>query len=133
MGALERVLENILGRLHGPMKFRLLLQPLTATALAARAGLRDAREGRVPYFRAVCTDAERRRLLVREGWKDIARVFAAAVVVDGLYQVLELRWFYPGEALLVAALLALLPYLVIRGPVSRLARLFGGRRERRMR
>ena len=33
-----------------------------------------------------------------------------------------LRWVYPGEVLLIAILLAVVPYLLIRGPVSRIAR-----------
>jgi len=31
------------------------------------------------------------------------------------------RWLYPSEALLVATVLAILPYLVVRGPVNRIA------------
>jgi hypothetical protein len=33
-----------------------------------------------------------------------------------------LRWFYPLEALMVAAILAVLPYLLIRGPLNRVVR-----------
>ena len=32
------------------------------------------------------------------------------------------RWIYPFETLLVAFLLACVPYLLIRGPVNRIAR-----------
>lgn len=119
---LHRVAGNIAGRLSGPMKFRLALQPLMACVMAARSGLRDAREGRPPYLWAVCSDAAHRRALIRAGWKDTARVFVLAVLMDGVYQALELRWFYPGEALIVATALALAPYLLLRGPVNRLAR-----------
>ena len=45
-----------------------------------------------------------------------------AVVLDGVYQFLVLRWFYPGEALLVAIILALIPYVLIRGLFTRLTR-----------
>jgi hypothetical protein len=44
--------------------------------------------------------------------------------MDVLYQWRVLDTFYPGEALLVALLLAVLPYLLLRGPVSRIARRF---------
>ena len=33
------------------------------------------------------------------------------------------RSFYPGEVLVVAVVCAILPYFVIRGPVTRIARL----------
>jgi hypothetical protein len=45
-----------------------------------------------------------------------------AFVLDVVYQYLAFRWFYPGEALMVAFSLAFIPYLLIRGPVNRVAR-----------
>ena len=63
-----------------------------------------------------------RRELLRESWQDIAKVFLAAVIIDLIYQIMELRWFYPEEALIVATCLALLPYLLLRGPINRIAR-----------
>jgi hypothetical protein len=45
-----------------------------------------------------------------------------AVLVDVVYQLLELPRFRPLQALILAFALAVLPYLLVRGPVSRLAR-----------
>jgi hypothetical protein len=75
------------------------------------------------------TDPTKRRELLRESWRDVAMVFLAAVIIDLIYQVMELRWFYPEEALIVATCLALLPYLLLRGPVNRIARHWPHRRE----
>jgi hypothetical protein len=50
--------------------------------------------------------------------------FTAAVIIDLIYEVIELRWIYPGQALIVAAVLALPSYLVIRGLANRIARLW---------
>lgn len=119
---LTRVFENLMGRVSGPMKFRLVLQPLMAVIFAIRDGRKDAREGRPPYFWAIFTNPEHRRELLRDGWKAVGKVFVIAVIIDAVYQYIELRWFYPGEALLVAAILAFVPYLIIRGPVNRLTR-----------
>ena len=119
---LARVWENLVGRVGGPLTFRLILQPMMAAILAIRAGVKDAREGRPPYFWAIFTDPVNRRALLREGWKDVAKVFVIAVMIDCIYQIIELRWFYPSEALMVAAILAVLPYLLIRGPLNRIAR-----------
>ena len=117
---LIRIADNLIGRVTGPMKFRLLLQPTMAIIFAVRDGLKDAREGRVPYFWAIFTSPAHRKELLREGWKAVSRVFILAIIMDAIYQFIELRWFYPGEALLVAFILALLPYLLIRGPVNRI-------------
>jgi len=115
-----RVWENLMARVSGPMKFRLLLQPIMAAIFAIRAGLKDAREGRSPYFWAVFTRPAHRQQLLSEGWKDVGKVFFIAVMIDLVYQLIVSRWFYPVEALLVAALLAFLPYLLIRGPLNRI-------------
>ena len=42
--------------------------------------------------------------------------------MDMIYQYEVLRTFYPGEAVLMVLLLALIPYFVLRGPIARVAR-----------
>jgi hypothetical protein len=119
---LSRFFENLLDRVSGPMKFRLVLQPLMAVIFAIRDGRKDAREGKAPYFWAVFTNPDHRREMLRDGWKSVGKVFVMGVIIDAVYQFIVLRWFYPGEALLTAAILAFVPYLIIRGPVNRLIR-----------
>ena len=119
---LSRMVENVFGRVEGPLTFRLILQPIMATFFAIRDGRRDARDGKVPYLWSVFTDPEHRRDLLREGWKSVGRVFILAVAIDAVYQFIVFRWFYPTEALIVAVVLAFVPYLLIRGPVTRLVR-----------
>ena len=123
-GFITRVLTGLSDRVGGPMTFRIILQPLMAGLLAVRAGLKDAREGRPPYFWTILTDSSQRAELIRQGWKSVARVFVLAIVMDVIYQLIVLRWIYPGETLIVAIALAVLPYLVLRGPVNRLVRRF---------
>lgn len=118
----SRVAENLVGRVSGPMKFRLLLQPTMAASFAIRAGLKDAREGRPAYFWALFTEPAIRGQLIKEGWQAVGKVFVIAIIIDAIYQYIVFRWFYPGEAIMVAAILALVPYLLIRGPVNRIAR-----------
>jgi hypothetical protein len=123
---LARVWANIADRVGGPMTFRIILQPLMATLFAVRAGLKDAREGRPPYLWTVLTDSTQRAGLLHQGWKGIARIFFLAIIMDVIYQLIALRWVYPGELLIVAILLAVVPYLVLRGPVNRVARRWRG-------
>ena len=119
---LSRIIENLVGRVSGPMKFRLILQPVMAAIFAIRSGLKDAKENKPPYFWAIFTDPDSRGDMIRDGWKSVGRVFILAIVLDAIYQFIVFRRFYPVEALLVAAILALVPYLLIRGPVNRIAR-----------
>jgi hypothetical protein len=117
---LLRALLNVTDRVGGPMTFRIILQPLMASLLAVRAGLKDAQTGRPPYLWTIMTDPGQRRDLLHEGWKSVARVFVLAIVMDIIYQLLVLRWVYPLELILVAILLAVVPYLLLRGPVNRM-------------
>lgn len=126
---LMRALVNIADRVGGPMTFRLILQPTMAALFAFRDGLRDARTGRPPYFWKILTNPGRRGDLLREGWKSIARVFFLAIIMDVIYQLMVVRWIYPLELILVAILLAVVPYLLIRGPVNRIVRRLRGKRE----
>lgn len=115
---LQRFTENLVGRIHGPLTLRFILQPVTAIVYAILDGRKDARAGNPPYFWALLTDSEHRREMVRNGWKSVGKVFILAIVLDAVYQFITVRWFYPLETLLVAVVLAIVPYLLIRGPVG---------------
>src|SRR5208337_5288622 len=79
---LARVVENLIGRVSGPMKFRLIIQPLTAAVFAVRDGLKDAREERPPYLRALFTHPDLRSDMLKDGWKSVGKIFVIAIVID---------------------------------------------------
>jgi hypothetical protein len=110
---------DFLARFDGPLHFRLFVQPLMAIVFAIRDGMRDAREGRSAYLWTLLTDAAQRRYLLESGWKGISKVFVLAVVLDVVYQLIVWRDVKPVQALLTAAVLALIPYALLRGPVNR--------------
>jgi hypothetical protein len=116
-----RVMENMGDRVTGPMKFRLLLQPIMASIFAIAAGLKDAKAGNAPYFWTLLTDPAQRAAMVKDGWKSVGKVFLLALGLDIIYQIIVERFVYPGEALVVASVLAIVPYLILRGLVTRLA------------
>lgn len=120
MDLLARTWEQLAGRLDGPMYFRFLLQPAVAVLLAIRAGLNDARAHRAPYLWTVLSDPLARPQLLRDGFKDVGKVFALAIVLDVAYQLIVFKWVYPIQTLLIAVLLALVPYALVRGPVTRM-------------
>jgi hypothetical protein len=119
---LSRGVEQLLGRASGPLHFRLVMMPTVVTILAVRAGLRDAREGQPAFLWAILTNSADRRQLLRSARKDIGRVFVIALVLDTVYQLIALRAFYVVQALVVAVVCAIVPYVLFRGPVTRLAR-----------
>lgn len=117
---LSRIFEDLFGRLQGPMHFRFIMQPLMAILFAIRDGMKDAREGGAPYFWSLLTERGRRAELMRGCWKSVGKIFIIAFILDAVYQIWMLRMFYPGEALLASFMLAIVPYVLLRGPANRL-------------
>jgi hypothetical protein len=120
--------DELIARDSGPMHVRLILQPLVATILAIRSGLNDAREGRPVFFWTLALQAAQRRTLLRHLWKDVGKLFLVACLLDVVYQLLVLRWVYPVQTVIVATVLAILPYLVFRGLANRLGRRIGSQK-----
>jgi hypothetical protein len=118
----DRVGTQLIARVSGPMKFRLVLQPCMAAFFAIRSGLADAKSGNSPYFWTMVSDPKARGELLKDGWKSVGKVFILAIVLDVIYQIIELHFVYVGEAIIVAFILAILPYLILRGIVTRIAR-----------
>ena len=101
----HRVWEQLIARPTGPMAFRFILQPIMAAIAALRDGINDAKS---------------RRLY--EGLISTARVILLGLCMDAIYQWIVLKTFYPAEAVIVAIALAFFPYVLLRGPITRIAR-----------
>lgn len=127
-GSLEDLLtrgwDQLHGRLSGPLSFRFLIQPAVSAFIGIIAGARDAQAGRPAYFFAVFTDAVHRRERLRECWRAIWRVFLVAAVLDIIYEIIVFKTVYLGETLIVAMVLSVIPYVLVRGPTNRIARLW---------
>jgi hypothetical protein len=123
----NRGVEQLFGRAIGPLNFRLVVMPTVVTLLAIRAGLRDAREGQPAFLWGIISDPNRRRQRMLAAWKDITRIFIVAIVLDTLYQLMVLRAFYVVQALIVAVACAIVPYVIFRGPATRLAHLLSAK------
>jgi hypothetical protein len=119
---LRRVWENLIGRPTGPINFRLLIQPSLAIFFAVRSGLKDAREGRPAFFWGVVFKPGHRDELLKQGWKDVGKVFITSMLLDAIYQLIVHRGVYVLEMLITATALAIVPYVLVRGPVNRIAR-----------
>jgi hypothetical protein len=91
--------EDLIGRVGGPMTFRLICICVASSPIQPKGGQ-----------------------LPKDGWKSVGFVVVFAIVIDGVYQFIVFRWCYPGEALTVAIVLAIVPYLQIRGLANSIAR-----------
>jgi len=118
----RRIWHQLIDRADAPMRFRFILQPLMAAFLAIRHGLNDARTGRSPYFWTMLGNPRERAQRLNEGLNATARIIFLGLLMDAIYQVIVLRRFYPAEAVIVALLFAFIPYVIIRGPATRIAR-----------
>ena len=117
----RRIWHQLIDRADAPMRFRFILQPLMAAFLAIRHGLNDARTGRSPYFWTMLGNPRERAQRLNEGLNATARIIFLGLLMDAIYQVIVLRRFYPAEAVIVALLFAFIPYVIIRGPATRIA------------
>jgi hypothetical protein len=130
MEELTRTWHEIIARPDGPFAFRFYLQPIMATIFAIRDGRKDARQNKPAYLWAVFTEkTQRRRELIRDGWQSVGKIFIIAVLIDFAYGLFVLRGVRPVQTLLIATTLAIVPYVVLRGPVNRFSR--SRNRERR--
>ena len=118
----RRIWHQLIDRADAPMRFRFILQPLMAAIAAILDGLKDARTGRSPYFWTMLGNPRERAQRLNEGLNATARILFLGLVMDGIYQVIVLRRFYPAEAVIVALLFAFIPYVIMRGPATRIAR-----------
>lgn len=117
----RRFWADIFDRVHGPMTFRFYLQPVMAAIAALPDGIRDARVGHSSFFWSRLWDRSASRGRLREGLISTARVVLLGISMDVIYQFKVLDRFYPGEALMMAILLAVIPYFIFRWIVERVA------------
>jgi hypothetical protein len=120
--ARRRIWEQLIARPTGPMAFRFILQPIMAAIVALRDGIADAKAGRTAYFWTLLTNPLERDDRLREGLIATARIILLGLGMDVIYQFIALKTFYPGEAVIVAVALAFFPYVLLRGPIERIAR-----------
>jgi hypothetical protein len=115
----QRMWSDLTDRPSGPMTFRFILQPSMAAITAIRDGVRDTRAERSPYLWTMVRQPGECVALLREGLDSTAKIVLLGLAMDIIYQAIVFEMFYPVEALVIAILLAFVPYLLIRGLVVR--------------
>ncbi len=124
----QRLWQNLIERPGGPMTFRFILQPIMASLVAWRDGVRDARTGRSPYLWTMLTNRAKAGDRLHEGVIATARILLLGLGMDVIYQNIVFETFHPGEAAIISVLLAFVPYLLLRGPAARVAGWWHARR-----
>jgi hypothetical protein len=117
---LARTGEMLLGRTTGPLTLRLILQPSMAALFAIRAAIKDTRDGHSEFFLRGLFDHAQRSEMLRAAKKDVGKIFVIAMALDVVYQIKVFQWVYPLQIVIVATVLAIVPYVLIRGIVTRL-------------
>ena len=122
---IHRFVHGFMSRLEGPFSFRMIVQPLMAVIFATIDGLKDAKLGKPAYFWALFGSAEHRRELLKSGWKSFGKIFILGIILDVVYQLKVQQPLNVGGVIIAALILAVLPYMLLRGPINRIARFFG--------
>ena len=94
--------------------------------MASRTHGRDAR----PFWRRFSPTRAKRAGRLHEAVIATARIILLGLIMDTIYQFIEFETFHPAEAVIIALLLAFVPYVVLRGIISRIARWWIGRQIR---
>lgn len=118
----QRFWSDLVSRPNGPFGFRFVLQPVMATAAALFDGLRDARAGQAPYLWSLVHEPSSRLARLGDGVRSIGRLLVLGAAMEVAYQGIQFGTFYPLEAAVMVFALCVLPYLLLRGPLTRAAR-----------
>ena len=94
-----------------------------AAIFAVIDGVKDAKMGKPPYFWAMIVSPGHRRELIKDGWKSVCKIFVVAMVLEAIYQVKVHHLDYRGYVFIAPFVLAIVPYLLLRGPTNGLVRL----------
>jgi undecaprenyl pyrophosphate phosphatase UppP len=123
-GFWDSIVNDITGRglLGGSFQIRLILQPLLAMVLGARAGIKDAKRGELPFFHALLQERDRRGDLLLTAVRDAIIPLVVALVLDSILQQMINHHIRPVAALIVGGLLVFLPFLIVRAVANQIWR-----------
>ena len=124
----RRFIDDMVARLHGPGRLRIILQPLAAIVLGARDGVKDARAGNPPFLWGLVFRSGHRPGLMRSALASVRDLVTVAILLDVIAQLLIFRMVHPGAAVLLGPVLIALPYATSRALTNRVTR----RRDKRV-
>lgn len=117
-----RFMRHMVARLTGPGRLRFIFQPVAATLLGCRDGLKDARRGNRPFLSALIFYRTGQRELLRSALASVRNLVAIAILLDVVSQILMFRMVHPGAALILGPVLIATPYALARALANRITR-----------
>jgi hypothetical protein len=114
--------EDMLARFSGAGRLRFILQPMVATFIGVRDGIRDSRVGCPPFLLALVSLRERRTHLLRSALASVRDLVAVAIILDVISQFLIFEEVHPGAALVLGPVLIAVPYSIARALANRISR-----------
>ena len=106
--------SRVVARLGGPLKFRLIFQPLVAVILGVRHGWQDAKRGEPSLLASIITEPHGRSTRILALVKGILFAMILACVFDGIDQYLIFGWVRISGALTLGITIVALPYIAAR-------------------
>jgi hypothetical protein len=103
----------------GKFQLRLILQPLAAILLGLRFGIRDAKAGRLPFFKSLIEEKADKGRLLKEAARDAIIPLSVALVLDSILQYMINGRVRPLAAVVVGGLRVFLPFLIVRALSNR--------------
>jgi hypothetical protein len=116
-----RISETLQQRVGGLFSFRFILQPIMAAVMAMFDGYGDAKAQETPYLQKMISAPREMKSNLSDALFSTARIILLGLAMDAIFQIVVFDSFFPFEAAFVAILLAVLPYVLLRGPFARLA------------
>lgn len=120
---LSNAWTELVGRQSGPLHLRLLLQPAVATVLAVRSGRLSSRRGESRTLGVLRPHPGKWQRCLMEAWRDVGTLFLVGFALDLTYQVIALHAIRVSHALIVAVVLAVVPYVIVRRLTTSLIRI----------
>jgi len=111
--------DDILARFSGAGRLRFIVQPTVALVIGVRDGIKDAREGHLPFVMALLSQPAHKYDLLRSAFASVRDLVSIAIIFDVICQFLIFRRIHPGAALLVGPILIAIPYAASRALAHR--------------
>jgi len=122
VGFFETIARDLGGRglFGGNVQIRLFLQPLLGSLLGVRYGIRDAKQGKRPYFASMVEEKTDRGQKLKRSLREALLPLCLAFILDSILQYLNGLRYRPLVSVIVGGLLVYLPFMIFRGVANRI-------------
>jgi hypothetical protein len=113
--SLTALLDELATRLStGPLRFRLIMQPVMAAIVGARAGIVDAKSGMPPFILSLMSRRAASRACLKTAVRHLMVPVFIATALDAMVQYLMFGHIRPLSAVIFGSILMSLPYSIAR-------------------